>query len=585
MQKFDPNFEDFLKVEPNEPNLEEFKKDYGAVIEKLKNAKTAEEAIAAIRESFVLDESLSTQYGLVYVHHTIDTRDEKYTRYSEIFDEILPYINDLGQQINKLIIESPFIKEIKKEFSPLFIKQIKLSLKTFDPKVIPLLQKENSLVAKYVKLLGSAVIEYKGEKYSLSQMGKFTTHKTRLIRKEANEIVLSWWEEHEKEVGDIFDELVHVRDEIAQQLGYRNFIQLAYDRLGRTGWNAKDIQNYREQVKENIVPLAVKVLSDQKERLGYGDDTQFYDYNIFYKSGNPTPKGNKDKLVDQARKLYHRLNKECSHYFDFMIDHNCVDLEAKQGKSGGGYMEYFPALKTSFIFSNFNGTDGDVDVLTHEFGHALQGFLAGKTIDVPSLRSPGMECCEMHSMSMEFLTYPYMELFFKKDADKYRYKHLADAITFIPYGTMVDEFQHIVYKKPNMTPEQRNKEWLKLEKVYRPMMDYKNQKFLKDGCWWMRQHHIIENPFYYIDYTIAQVVALEFFIESQEELKEKEGSKKANKTMRKYLKFCKTGGKKVYKQLLRSCKIDDPMVPPTQKEVATKVMDVLNSYNVEELDK
>lgn len=581
MQKFDTNFTNLLEVEVNKPDLQEFQNDYQEVVDMLKKAKTYEDTRKAILRYFEVDDSLSTQFGLISIHHTIDTRDKKYEEYSDMMDNIIPQLGVISQVADKLILNSPFRKEIEEEFNPLWLKKLELSQKTFSPSIVPLLQKENALTNEYSKILGSALIEYNGQQYSLSQMQKFTTSKSRRERRQSSKLTLEWWRTHDSQIGKLFDNLVKVRTKIAKKLGYENFVQLAYDRLGRTGWGPKDVEEYRQQVIDNIVPISSKIIKAQIDRLGYGENTKYYDYAIFYKSGNPLPKGDKDKLVKQAQKLYKLLNSECSKYFNFMVTHNCFDLDAKPGKVGGGYEAPLPALHTPFIFSNFNGTSGDVDVLTHEFGHSLQTFL-GSSITVPALRSPGYEVCEMHSMSMEFLAHPHIDLFFGNKADKYRYYHIASALVFIPYGTMVDHFQHIVYEHPEMTHKQRKEEWKKLEQIYRPSMDFSSSSFLRNGGHWMRQRHIIESPFYYIDYTIAQIVSLEFLIESYEELKTNE---KADKTFEKYLKLCRLGGTLDYKDLLSASNIKDPMVKPNQKEVAEKVVEILDTFNPAELDK
>lgn len=585
MKEFDKEFKDLLEVEVEEPNFEEYKDSYKAILEKLTKSTTAEEAIHTIEEYFDLDDKLQTHYALVSIHNSIDTRDEKYISYTEAYDENLPLLEEIGQQISKAILESQFIDEITKQFGNLYIKKLKLSLKIFSPDVIELIQNENRLVSAYTRIVGGALIDFKGQRYSLSQMGKFCQDDDRKVRRKANEVVLTWWDEHDDEIGNLFDSLVKTRHKIATRLGYKNFIQLGYDRLMRTGWTQKHVKEYRAQVVENIVPVAQDILRKQKDRLGYGDDTCFYDYNLFYKSGNPKPLGNKDALVKKAQKMYRALNKEASFYFDFMVNKNCFDLEAKGGKMGGGYMCFLPCLETSFIFSNFNGTSGDVDVLTHEFGHALQGFLS-KDIKVPSLRAPGYEVCEMHSMSMEFLTHPYMKDFFGSKADKYRYQHISSALTFIPYGTQVDHFQHFIYENPEITHTERKQYWLELDKIYRPHLEFAGFNFLKKGGWWMRQNHIFASPFYYIDYTIAQIVALGFLIDAKKEMEESPTKiLKPKNTIKKYLKLCKLGGTKEYRKLLEACKIPDPMVRPNQKIIVDEVVKILNSYDVDSLDK
>ena len=282
-----------------------------------------------------------------------------------------------------------------------------------------------------------------------------------------------------------------------------------------------------------------------------------------------------NELVADAKKMYAELSPITSKYFDFMVDHNCLDLVAKPGKSGGGYMTYIPSLGTSFIFANFSGVSGDVDTLTHEFGHSLQGFLGGDQV-VPNYRNPGLECCEMHSMSMEYLTYPWMNLFFKQDTDKYKYQHLCDAITFIPYGCIVDGFQTYVYEHPEISHKERKAYFRALEKEYLPYRHYDGNEFLESGGYWERQHHIFENPLYYLDYTIAQVVSLEFFFESLEN---------REKAFDKYINFCKLAGTLPFRKLLKKAGIKNPMDDDTLKDVAEEVMEYLKRFNPKELDK
>lgn len=576
IQHFDQNFSNLDDVEIDSIDKDSIISELDAVKNRILSANSKEETISAIRDYFKISDDLQTIIALVYIRHSKNTIDEKYVKLNDYLDENLPLISQADNQVSKAIFSSPFKEQLKNELGSLFFDQIQLSMKTFSDEIVDDLVEENKYVSQYVNLLGSAIVTFNGENYSIPQMGKFLASSDREIRRKASEVVYNFYAENDEKIGEIYSNMIKVRTRIASKLGYENFVQLAYDRLGRLDWNEKDAAEYRNKILKYIVPLSDEIFKKQKERLGYKEDTKYYDYAIFYKSGNPTPKGTSDDLVNAAKVMYEKMSPVTSKYFNFMVDHNCMDLVARANKSGGGFEEYLSSLKTSFIFSNFNGTSADVDVLTHEFGHALQGFLAGEEIEIPSYRNPSLECCEMHSMSMEYLTYPYMELFFKEDNEKYKYMHLADAITFIPYGCIVDAFQTYCYTHPYLNHSQRKAYFRKLEKKYLHHRTYEDNEFLNSGGFFERQAHIFENPLYYLDYTIAQVVALEFFTES---LEDKE------KAFDKYINFCKLGGKYPFRTLLKEASIKNPMDGNTLEEVSSSIMNYLSTFDVDNLDK
>lgn len=255
-----------------------------------------------------------------------------------------------------------------------------------------------------------------------------------------------------------------------------------------------------------------------------------------------------------------------------MIDRELLELDAKEGKSGGGYCTYFPTFESPFIFANFNGTSGDVDVLTHEAGHAFQVYSSRHQI--PAYRWPTMEAAEIHSMSMEFLAWPWIHGFFKEDTDKYKFSHLASAVSFLPYGVAVDEFQHAIYEKPEMTPDERKQTWRDIEKKYLPFKDYDDDTFLEKGTFWYRQSHIFTAPFYYIDYTLAQVVAFQYWIKSQSNHSE---------AFNQYLALCKLGGSKSFLNLLKTAKLENPFNDGVISKTMKPLIKYLNSVDDSEL--
>lgn len=557
-------FDKFSDVKIEKPDFGKMKQTLIDMKNQLDASKTAEDVIKVIYKQFAYSDKLESEYSIASIRHTVNINDKFYTDIIEGYDENLPVLTEYDQELTIGILASKFRDELVKEFGSYYFEQLEAGLKTFKPEVIGDLQKENALVSEYSKIMGSATVTYKGETMPITKIGPYRSSKIREVRKEANEAYWKFFADNDEKLGKLYSDLVEIRTTIAKKLGFKSFTELGYLRLGRLDYDANDVKGYRDEVYKNIVPLTNKLFKRQAERLGI-DDIKFYDYTLAFKTGNPLPVGTPKKLVSQARKMYEEMNPVASKYFNFMDDHEMMDLVAKDGKTPGGYMTFIPDLESSFIFSNFNGTKGDVDVLTHEFGHSLQGFL-GSDIKVPSYRAPGYECCEIHSMSMEFFAYPWMKLFFEENEEKYRYAHLTDSICFIPYGVSVDEFQHYVYENPKATHAERKAKWREIEKKYLPHLKYEGEnEFLASGGFWMRQGHIYQSPFYYIDYTIAQVCAFSFFTESLKDF---------DKAFDKYLAFDRLGGKYPYKKLLAEGGVPNPMV----KGTIAKITPVLEKY-------
>jgi M3 family oligoendopeptidase len=320
---------------------------------------------------------------------------------------------------------------------------------------------------------------------------------------------MTFWESASTKIDDIYDKLVKNRNEQALKLGYKDYVEMSYDVRTRFGYDRYDVERYRKQILDEVVPVAQKLYARQAKRIGV-DDLEFFDLALEYPNGNAKPIGTTDEKVTIAQKMYQELSPESGAFFDFMVEHELFDLDSKPGKMSGGYCDFLVKFKSPFIFANYNGTSGDVDVLTHEAGHAFQAYLAQDVID-PTLGFPTIEAAEIFSMSMEFIAWPWMENFFMEQTTKYKFSHLSGALQFLPYGVLVDHFQQEVYENPDMTPSERKATWRRLEKMYCPERDYSEIPELEDGMYWYRQGHIFGAPFYYIDYTLAQVVAFQFW--------------------------------------------------------------------------
>lgn len=537
----------FKEMPYTRPNMDEYKVKFNENLDKLKNAQNIEEANDLMKEINDLRGEFETSGAIVMIRHTIDTTDKFYEEEQGYFDENTPVYEGLVSEYYKVINASKFKEELKKEWKEQVFNIASLTDKTFSNDIIEDLQKQNKLAGEYTKLVASAKIDFEGEERNLAQMTPFQQSKDRDMRKKASEAKFDFFKDHEKEFDEIYDNLVKTRTTMAKKLGYENFVQLGYYRLNRTDYTAKEVANFREQVRKYIVPLAEELKQRQAKRLGL-DSLKYYDESFKFLSGNPTPKGDANWIIENGKKMYAELSPETNTFFNYMLDNNLVDLVSKKGKAGGGYCHYMMQYECPFIFSNFNGTSGDVDVLTHEAGHAFQAYTS-RRYKVAEYNFPTYEASEIHSMSMEFLTWPWMDLFFKENTDKYKFSHLSAAILFIPYGVTVDEFQHFVYEHPEATPEERKQAWREIEKKYAPSKDYDGYDFLERGGWWFGQRHIFEMPFYYIDYTLAQICALQFWKKSQAD---------RSLAWKDYMNLCKEGGSESFLNLIKIAGLKSP---------------------------
>ncbi|MGG4167306.1 M3 family oligoendopeptidase [Rossellomorea vietnamensis] len=558
-------FEDYTY---ERPNLEEIKPAFEKVLQKFKEASDVSEQVEAIKEINDIRLTIDTMQNICYIRHSIDTNDAFYKEEQEYIDEMMPEVSGMVTEYYRELVNSPYRKELEDKWGKQLFSLAESEIKTFSPEIITLLQKENKLSSQYTKLMASAKIPFEGEERTLAQMGPFTQSVNRGTRKEAAFATVSFFEENQEELDRLFDELVKVRHTIATTLGYKNFVELGYYRMTRTDYTPDMVKAFRDQVKEHIVPLSTELKERQGKRIGI-DSMKFYDEGFKFTSGNASPKGDPQWIIDNGKKMYEELSPETKEFFDFMIERNLMDLEAKKGKAGGGYCTYIAGYEAPYIFSNFNGTSGDIDVLTHEAGHAFQVY-SSRGFDIPEYIWPTYEACEIHSMSMEFFTWPWMNYFFKEDTDKYQFSHLSEALQFLPYGVAVDEFQHFVYENPQATPAERNAAWRKIEEEYLPHKDYDGVSYLENGGFWQRQSHIYNSPFYYIDYTLAQICAFQFWKKMNED---------RERAWSDYVALCKLGGSRSFTALVEAAHLDSPFQEGTVEKVIEPIRQWLNGID------
>ncbi|MDD7267379.1 MAG: M3 family oligoendopeptidase [Lachnospiraceae bacterium] len=520
-------------------DMEKLTEQYNDLTARFAAAKSGEEQWEIHQEQYALNKDVKTSMTLAHIRHSIDTTDTFYKAEKDFLDENEPKLAELETRYQKQLLESPYRAYLEEKIGPVAFKSMEIAKKAFDPKLIPLMQEENALVTRYMSLLASAKIEWQGETLNLSLMRPYMIDADRSVRKEAYRKALAFFEENEEKLDDIYDQLVKNRTAQAKLLGMENYIELGYYRMNRNSYSRAEVERFRKQVKEIWVPFVTKIHEQRRQRIGV-EKLTYYDAGVYFDYGNPAPQQDPAGIMELGQKMYAELSPETKEFFDFMMENELFDVLGRKTKRSGGYMTYLPNYQAPFIFANFNGTAGDIDVITHECGHAFQGFVSGKD---PILEHAEitMETAEIHSMAMEFFTNDWMHLFFGEKAADFLKMQAEDSAIFIPYGTMVDEFQHIVYEKPDMTPAERKAVWAKLEKEYRPGIDDSENDYLARGGFWQKQQHIYVNPFYYIDYCLAQSCALQYKMRMKEDFR---------RAWESYLKLCELSAKKFYQPML-----------------------------------
>ena len=513
----------------------------------------------------------NTAANLANIHYTCDTRDAYWKAEQDFFDANGPAVTNASVEISRAFLANPHVDVLTAKFGTTCVAGMKNAVLGMDDRTVELQQQFNALVSRYQQIYGGALVELDGKQLTIPQLGPYKEDLNPAVRRAAYEAEAGYFDAHRAELDELYGQIVQNLNAQARVMGYHDYSELSYVRMNRIGYGPEEIRKFRDQVANDVVPQLQKVMALRAKRTGIAHPA-FTDLPIMFKDGNPKPIPGYKARMDAARTMYHELSPETAEFIDFMQDNELFDVESRPGKMSGGYMTSLPSYKAPFIFANWNDTSGDVDVLTHECGHAFEGFVAERDPAIPAdLECPGMESAEIHSMAMEFLTAPWHHLLFGRDTDKYALLHAEDSFVFLAYGCEVDEFQHIMYQNPDLTPDERNAEWLKLEKKYRPWIDFDNLPFYGRGAGWQRQLHIYECPFYYIDYCLSTMAALQFFLLSLTDHKD---------AWARYLRLVRRAGTASYTELLETAGLKVPFEEGSIKGIAQQMTDWLENHQV-----
>jgi len=550
----------FSDIPYQRPDLAQIARQTRDLITAFDGNPTREETLELIRVWNTQRLDYATNSSLAEVHYTQDVANAKAKEEKTFFDHANPIVSNHSLDVSRKILASQHRSAIADTFGELFLRRLEAGTRTISPDINELLVQEAELCNQFNEIQASAKLEFEGKTYNLSTIGGFAISPNRDQRREAVRTTYAFIGQNAEALDTIFDKLVQLRTEKAKRLGFASYTEYRYVEFGRIDYQSSDVEVFRNAVLEHVVPIVERYRSAQANRLGLGS-LELFDEKLQFIDGNPLAQGDHDWIVERAARMYRELSPETHEFFDLMLSHDLMDLKSRDNKGTGGYCTSFSNYGLPFIFANFNRTTHDIEVLTHEAGHAFQAF-SSRLYDVPEYRWPTAEACEIHSMSMEFLTWPWMHLFFEEDTDKFLFYHLQGALLFLPYACAVDHFQHWVYANPSATPAERNAEWSKLEHLYMPWRQTNSIPEAAEGRQWQFQRHIYESPFYYIDYALAQTCALQYWQASQ---------KDPARAFEDYLRICRIGGSMPFLDIVAAGNVRSPFDPETLPQMVKTV--------------
>jgi M3 family oligoendopeptidase len=551
-------FSDIAEPRPTRAGLVASYREIGAALDRGDRA-------AAVADWDRLRRRYDTWSALVHLRFAQDTTDENAKADRDYADALSPEGADLENALKRRLLADGDRPAVAALVGGHALRLWETDVTTFDPLIKPDLEEEARVSARYTELLASAKLQIAGKMVNLAGLGPYAEDPDRSVRHAAETVRWRFFEANAGALDELYGQLVQLRHGMARKLGFGTYTKLGYRRLRRVDYGPDDVARYREQVVRHVVPLVGRLLEARRAENGW-DRLRYWDEALVDPAGNPKPAGDHDVLVDAAAAMFDGLDPRLAAFYRSMREGGFMDLKNRPGKAGGGFCTSFPTEGVPFIFANFNGTHHDIGVFTHEMGHAFQNWESRGQPGVDYLW-PTMEAAEINSMGLEFLSYPGIgKLVGEAAADRFRRMHLIGALAFLPYGVCVDHFQHEVYARPDASPAERHAMWARLERIYMPWTDYGDLGFLLKGGRWQAKPHIYGSPFYYIDYTLAQCCAMQFWVKSRRDYRA---------AMEAYVALCARGGSAPFQDLVRSAGLVSPFAEGALADVVREAEAVL----------
>ena len=469
-----------------------------------------------IRDASELSEHISEKGALLYIDMTCDTENEKKkSLFLDFVENVRPKLSEFSDSLNRRIVGHEAVKDMSPRYD-LMIRSMRNDVEIFRRENIPLGVEQTKLVTEAQTINGAMSVEFKGREYTIPEMRIFLEANDRSVRESAWKAVADRRMQDEERLSEIFDELVQIRGEIASNAGFATYTDYMFRAMERFDYTKEDCLEFHDAIEAVCVPLMREINSRRKDSLRLGS---LKPWDVNEKTGvGPDLEGrpplkpfsNVNEMVGKLSKLFHRMSTDLGNKFDILVEMDTLDLDTRKGKAPGGYQYYLQKSKVPFIFMNAAGLQGDLETMIHEAGHAFHSMYCGH-LELIGERSYPIEFAEVASMSMELMTQnEWGEFYGSEEANRARLGHLEGVIFLLPWIATIDSFQHWIYSNPNHSREERKDAWNSIRDRFGSVMDWEDYGNYRDTSW-QQQGHLFGVPFYYVEYGIAQLGALQLW--------------------------------------------------------------------------
>ena len=529
---------------------------------------SAEELEEWLLELGQFDAYVSETGSMLYVKMTCDTENTDVKQaYLDFVDNVQPELAKVSDLLNQKLADNPYADQLDAEEYEVLLRDTRMDLALFRDENIPLGTELTKLGQRYNEICGSMTVDFDGEERTMQQMGKFLQVNDRDVRESAYRTVGERRFQDSDEIDEIYEKMIALRQKVAQNAGYQNFRDYIFDAKHRFDYSPDDCVAFHDAVEAICVPLMREVDEQRRQTLGL-EKLRMWDMGHDVHGREPLkPFTEVDEMVSGTSRMFHRLSPELGEFFDSLRDGTSLDLDSRKGKAPGGYQLQRDHSRKPFIFMNATGLQRDLETMVHEAGHAFHSIYADE-IPLVDYRSAPLEFCEVAAMSMELLTHEFLDEFYSpEDANRAVRAHLEGVVSILCWIATIDAFQHWIYTHPNHSREERHQKWLELGNRFGSILDWSGFEDWRKVSW-QKQLHLFSYPFYYIEYGIAQLGALQLWLQYRE---------KPQTALENYATAMRLGGSRPLPNLFEAGGMKFDLGPSTVQGLIDAVRDELST--------
>jgi oligoendopeptidase F len=515
-----------------------------------------------------LDAAASEAQAVLYIRMTCHTDDDAAkTAYLDFVEHVEPQLKKAGFDLDRKIVQSPHASKLDLQRYGVLLRNLRADVELFREENIPIQTEETKLSQQYEETCGAMTVTYGGEEKTLPQMARYLEETDRAVREEAWRLIAERRVADRDKLEGLFEKMVALRHQMARNAGCANYIEYAFKRKHRFDYNPADCEAFHRGAEEVCVPVLRQLNAERAKALKVSP-LRPWDLSVDILGRPPLrPFERAADLVERTSRLFHGMDPALGTLFDSLRTGDCLDLESRKGKAPGGYQQNRDRMRKPFIFMNAAGLNRDLHTMVHEAGHAFHSMLCNNEPLVDYRHSP-LEFAEVASMGMELLAFPYLDQFYSEaDAARAKRTHLEELSRMIPWIATIDAFQHWIYSHPQHSRAERTAYWLQLDRRFGPAVDWTGLEKYRES-FWQRQLHLFSVPFYYIEYGIAQLGALQLWAQARRNEK---------KALENYKKALKLGGSRPLPELFGAAELKFNFGPGTMRSLMDEVASELRA--------